>query len=206
VLEAEGDSTNRYQVSKQADVLMLLFLLSRNELREILRNLGYDVTAEQLTRTVHYYLDRTTDGSTLSGVVSAWVLSRLDPAQAWRSYIDALQSDVSDVQGGTTAEGIHLGAMAGTIDIVLRCFTGMRAQGGTLRFDPALPAEVKHIKFSVHYRDHRVEVSLAQDLMSVTSRPGNGSPIKILVRGETRELAPGTHADFALAHAETAVR
>jgi trehalose/maltose hydrolase-like predicted phosphorylase len=206
VLEAEGDSTNRYQVSKQADVLMLLFLLSRSELREILRNLGYDVTAEQLTRTVHYYLDRTTDGSTLSGVVSAWVLSRLDPAQAWRSYIDALQSDVSDVQGGTTAEGIHLGAMAGTIDIVLRCFTGMRAQGGTLRFDPALPAEVKHIKFSVHYRDHRVEVSLAQDLMSVTSRPGNGSPIKILVRGETRELAPGMHADFALAHAGTAVR
>jgi trehalose/maltose hydrolase-like predicted phosphorylase/beta-phosphoglucomutase-like phosphatase (HAD superfamily) len=206
VLEAEGDSTNRYQVSKQADVLMLLFLLSRNELREILRNLGYDVTADQLTRTVHYYLDRTTDGSTLSGVVSALVLSRLDPAQAWRSYIAALQSDVSDVQGGTTAEGIHLGAMAGTIDIVLRCFTGMRAQGGTLRFDPAMPAEVKHIRFSVHYRDHRIEVSLGQDLMSVTSRPGNAPPIKILVRGQTRELAPGMHADFALAHAETAVR
>lgn len=96
--------------------------------------------------------------------------------------------------------------MAGTIDIVLRCFTGMRAQGDTLRFDPALPAEVKHIRFSVHYRGHRVEVSLAQDLMSVTSRPGNGSPIKILVRGQTRELAPGMHADFTLAHAETAVR
>jgi trehalose/maltose hydrolase-like predicted phosphorylase/beta-phosphoglucomutase-like phosphatase (HAD superfamily) len=206
VLEAEGDSTNRYQVSKQADVLMLLFLLSRNELREILRNLGYDVTADQLTRTVHYYLDRTTDGSTLSGVVSAWVLSRLDPAQAWRSYIAALQSDVSDVQGGTTAEGIHLGAMAGTIDIVLRCFTGMRAQGGTLRFDPAMPAEVKHIRFSVHYRYHRIEVSLAQDLMSVTSRPGDAPPIKILVRGQTRELAPGMHADFTLAHAETAIR
>ena len=29
VLEAEGDSTNRYKLAKQADVLMLLFLLSR---------------------------------------------------------------------------------------------------------------------------------------------------------------------------------
>ena len=29
LLEAEGDSANRYKVSKQADVLMLLFLLSR---------------------------------------------------------------------------------------------------------------------------------------------------------------------------------
>ena len=41
VLEAEGDSPNRYKISKQADVLMLLFLLSRDELRELLGNLGY---------------------------------------------------------------------------------------------------------------------------------------------------------------------
>ena len=43
VLEAEGDSTDRYKVSKQADVLMLLFLLSRGELRELLARLGYEV-------------------------------------------------------------------------------------------------------------------------------------------------------------------
>jgi len=203
VLEAEGDSTNRYQVSKQPDVLMLLFLLSRDELRGLLRNLGYDVTAAQLARTVHYYLDRTAEGSTLSGVVSAWVLARLDPAQAWRSYVTALKSDISDIQGGTTAEGIHLGAMAGTIDIVMRCVTGMRARGEALRFDPALPPEVMQVRFSVHYRGHRVEVSLGQDLMSVTSRPGRASPIKIVVREETRELAPGKHTDFNLARAET---
>ena len=36
LLEAEGDSANRYQVSKQADVLMLLYLLSADELRDLL--------------------------------------------------------------------------------------------------------------------------------------------------------------------------
>lgn len=203
VLEAEGDSTNRYKVSKQADVLMLLFLLPSDELRTLLRNLGYKVTAAQLARTVRYYLERTTDGSTLSGVVSAWVLARLDPAQAWRSYVAALESDVADVQGGTTAEGIHLGAMAGTIDMALRCFTGMRAHDETLRFDPALPPDVKHLRFSIHYRGHRVEVSLRQDRMSVSTRPGTASPIKILVRGEARKLAPGMQAEFRLAHAAT---
>ena len=70
----------------------------------------------------------------------------------------ALESDISDVQGGTTAEGIHLGAMAGTVDIVLRCLTGMRALGPVLRFDPALPPEVKQLRFSVHYRGQRVDV------------------------------------------------
>lgn len=64
VLEAEGDSTDRYKVSKQADVLMLLFLLSRHELRELLAGLGYEVSDEQLARTVSYYLDRTSHGST----------------------------------------------------------------------------------------------------------------------------------------------
>jgi trehalose/maltose hydrolase-like predicted phosphorylase/beta-phosphoglucomutase-like phosphatase (HAD superfamily) len=204
LLEAEGDSTNRYKVSKQADVLMLLFLLSRNELHELLDNLGYHVTAQQLERTVRYYLARTTDGSTLSGVVSAWVLTRLDPGQAWRSYIAALDSDVADVQGGTTAEGIHLGAMAGTIDMALRCFTGMRAQGETLRFDPALPPDVRTLRFSVHYRGHRLRVSLSQDQLSVSTRPGEASPINILVGEEVRELAPGMQAEFRLSPSQAA--
>ena len=120
VLEAEGDSPNRYKVAKQADVLMLLFLLSRDELRDLLRDLGYQVTADQLARTVAYHLAHTSHGSTLSGVVSAWVLARYGPEQAWQFLLRALESDIADVQGGTTAEGIHLGAMAGTVDIVLR--------------------------------------------------------------------------------------
>ena len=198
VLEAEGDSTNRYKLSKQADVLMLLLLLSRDGLRELLRNLGYEVTNAQLTRTVAYYLDRTAHGSTLSGVVSAWVLARTDPGQAWRFLSGVLESDVFDVQGGTTAEGIHLGAMAGTLDMVMLCLSGMRAGGDVLRFDPALPPEIEHLRFSVHYRGHRVEISLAEDHMSVSSRPGRASPIKILVRDETRVLAPGMQVEFRL--------
>jgi trehalose/maltose hydrolase-like predicted phosphorylase len=152
VLEAEGDSTDRYKVSKQADVLMLLYLLSRRELEALLADLGYQVTDEQLERTVDYYLARTSNGSTLSAVVSAWVLARYDPDEAWRFLQQALDSDIADVQGGTTSEGIHLGAMAGTVDMVLRCLTGMRARGQVLRFDPALPPQVKELRFSVHYR------------------------------------------------------
>ena len=75
----------------------------------------------------------------------------------------ALNSDVSDVQGGTTAKRIHLGAMAGTVDIVLRCLTGMRARGPVLRFDPALPPKVKQLRFSVHYRGHRIDLELVED-------------------------------------------
>jgi trehalose/maltose hydrolase-like predicted phosphorylase len=198
LLETEGDSTDRYKLAKQADVLMLLFLLSRAELRELLAGLGYEVTADQLARTVTYHLERTSHGSTLSGVVSAWVLARYEPGQAWQFLLRALDSDVADVQGGTTAEGIHLGAMAGTVDIVLRCLTGMRARGPVLRFEPALPREIKQLKFSVHYRGHRIDVALAEDSMKVSSRPGAVEPITILVCDESVELGPSAQHEFSL--------
>ncbi|WP_433555189.1 HAD-IA family hydrolase [Pseudonocardia xinjiangensis] len=198
LLEAEGDSTNRYKLAKQADVLMLLFLLSRDELRGLLHNLGYEVSTEQLARTVEYHLDRTSHGSTLSGVVSAWVMARYHPEEAWRFLQQALESDVSDVQGGTTAEGIHLGAMAGTVDIVLRCLTGMRALGSVLRFEPALPPEVKELRFSVHYRGQRVDVDLAEDRIRLSARPGGTTPVHLLVHGQAVELAPGQERELPL--------
>jgi trehalose/maltose hydrolase-like predicted phosphorylase/beta-phosphoglucomutase-like phosphatase (HAD superfamily) len=201
LLEAEGDSANNYKLAKQADVLMLLFLLSRDELRGLLHNLGYDVSVDQLARSVDYHLERTSHGSTLSGVVSAWVLARYRPEEAWRFLQHALESDVSDVQGGTTAEGIHLGAMAGTVDIVLRCLTGMRALGPTLRFDPALPTEVKQLRFSVHYRGQRVEVDLAEDRIRLSVRPGGTTPVNLLVQGQAVELAPGQERELLLERA-----
>jgi trehalose/maltose hydrolase-like predicted phosphorylase/beta-phosphoglucomutase-like phosphatase (HAD superfamily) len=197
VLEAEGDSTNRYKVSKQADVLMLLYILSPHELRGLLSGMGYEVSEEQLARAVDYYLARTSHGSTLSSVVTAWILARYAPHKAWRFLQQALQSDVADIQGGTTAEGIHLGAMAGTVDLVMRCLTGMRARGQVVQFDPAMPPEIKQLRFSVHYRGHRIELVFSDDCVEVSSRPGPAAPITVLVRDQTVELHPGARHTFS---------
>ncbi|OUD00016.1 glycoside hydrolase family 65 protein [Streptosporangium minutum] len=115
ILEAEGDTSNRYKVSKQADVLMLLHLLGQEGVGEILTGLGYGWNAEMAARTVDYYLARTCHGSTLSAVVHAGVLARLRPGASHPFLVEALNNDVKDLQGGTTAEGIHLGAMAGVV-------------------------------------------------------------------------------------------
>ena len=47
ILEAEDDDINRYQASKKADALMLLYLLSSDELRELLDRLDYHFPSEQ---------------------------------------------------------------------------------------------------------------------------------------------------------------
>jgi alpha,alpha-trehalase len=145
ILEASGDTTNRYKASKQADVLdvlivlMLFYLLSAEELRGLLERLGYRLEPSAIRRNVDYYLARTSHGSTLSGVVNASVLARSDRPRSWRFFTEVLASDLHDVQGGTTAEGIHLGAMAGTVDLVQRCYTGLETRDGVLGSTPACP-------------------------------------------------------------------
>ena len=52
LLESENDSANRYKVSKQADVLMLFYLFSAEELREVLEHLGYSLEPEAIPRNV----------------------------------------------------------------------------------------------------------------------------------------------------------
>ncbi len=121
ILEAEGDSPNRYQATKQADVLMLFYLFSAEEVVRLFERLGYAFDPDLIPRNVAYYESRTSHGSTLSRVVNAWVLARSDRRRSWQLFAEAIESDVADIQGGTTSEGIHLGAIAGTVDLMQRC-------------------------------------------------------------------------------------
>jgi trehalose/maltose hydrolase-like predicted phosphorylase len=67
-----------------------------------------------------------------------------------------------------------------------------------LRFDPRLPPQVTALRFSVHYRRHRVELAFTEDRVQVGSRPGTAAPITVRVREESVELAPGGHHVFRL--------
>ena len=192
ILAAEGDSTNRYRLSKQPDVLMLLYLLSAEELRDLLSGLGYRLGAEQLLATVEHYAARTTDGSTLSHVVHAWVVARSNRSGSWEHLTHALAADLDDTQGGTTREGIHLGAMAGTIDLLTRCYAGLEARDGVLYFNPQLPIELPTLSFSLTYRGHRLDVGVTAAALTVQSPQGSAAPITIAVAGAVTILAPGT--------------
>ncbi len=181
ILEAEGDSTNRYRLSKQADVLMLIYLLGPDALIALLGRLGYEVSPSDLSGTVDYYLARAAHGSTLSRVVHASVLARLDPSRAWGLFRDALAADLDDTQGGTTQEGIHLGAMAGTIDIVTRAFAGVRTEGDALVFDPRLPVGLRQARFVVHYRRQRIEVTVDHERLRFAVHPCSGPGVRVRV-------------------------
>jgi trehalose/maltose hydrolase-like predicted phosphorylase len=198
ILESEGDNTNNYKLTKQADALMLLYLFSTEELVELFGLLGYDFDPKSIPGMIDYYLARTADGSTLSHVAHSWVLARADRARSWPLLLDALQSDVADIQEGTTREGIHLGAMAGTVDIVQRAYSGLEVRGDTLRLNPHLPDELDHLQFDITYREHWLYVYMDHDRIRVASRPCVATPVSVGLAGSVVDLSPGEETEVAL--------
>jgi trehalose/maltose hydrolase-like predicted phosphorylase len=199
ILRAEGDDPNRYKLTKQADTVMLFFLLPREELREIFERLGYDYRGDTALRNVAYYDRRTSHGSTLSFVTHAGVLAALDPESSWDRFLVALQSDVDDIQGGTTKEGIHLGVMCGTLDLVQRGYTGTHVREGILYFDPRLPSRLDGLSFSMQFQETPMVVTLTGDRLTLAIHPeGVSRPVRVGVRDDVRELRPGDRTVFEL--------
>ncbi len=192
ILKAAGDDPNRYQLAKQADTVMLFFLFSDEELRELLERLGYDYDPDLPRRTIDYYDQRTSHGSTLSLVTHAAVLGDLDPESSWKRFLIALESDVGDVQGGTTKEGIHMGVMSGTLDLLQRGYVGATVRDGVLHFDPTLTDRLDGLTFPMQFRGTAIRISISGDELTVhVLDDGFSRPVRIGIGDEVRELAAG---------------
>jgi trehalose/maltose hydrolase-like predicted phosphorylase len=199
ILRAEGDDPNRYKVTKQADTVMLFFLFLHEGLHEIFERLGYDYRADTAMRNVAYYDRRTSHGSTLSFVAHAGVLAAIDPESSWERFLVALQSDVDDIQGGTTKEGIHVGVMCGTLDLVQRGYAGTHVREGILYFNPRLPRQLDGLSFSMQFQETPILVTLTGDRLTLASHPeGVSRPVSVGVRDDVRELCPGDRTVFEL--------
>jgi trehalose/maltose hydrolase-like predicted phosphorylase len=198
ILESEHDSPNRYKLSKQADVLMLFYLFSAEELGALFARLGYPFEYETIPRNVTYYSDRSSHGSTLSRVVHAWVVARSDRPRAMTFFAEALQSDVNDTQQGTTAEGVHLGAMAGTVDLIERVSTGIEVTGDILRLNPQLPEHIDRLDMRIRYRGHSLDLRLTRDALTVRGRDRGPAPIRLGVKNEVYDFVGGSTRVFTL--------
>ena len=119
------------------------------------------------------------------------MLARSDRSRSWEFFLEALESDISDTQGGTTAEGIHLGAMAGTLDLLQRCYTGLEVREDVLWLNPQLPTELRRLAFTILYRGQLVELDFADDRVTVASQTTSGTPISIGLDGALTKLSAG---------------
>jgi trehalose/maltose hydrolase-like predicted phosphorylase len=199
ILRAEGDDPDKYKMAKQADTVVLFFLFSDDELKRLFERLGYEYAPDTAQKTIEYYDHRTSHGSTLSFITHAAVLASLEPESSWERFMVALESDVGDVQGGTTQEGIHMGVMSGTLDLIQRGYLGSEIRDDTLYFEPRLTDRLEGLSFSMQFRRTPMRVRLADGELTVEAHPeGFSKAIKVGVGGDVRDLCPGDRCSFAL--------
>jgi trehalose/maltose hydrolase-like predicted phosphorylase len=197
ILRAEGDDPDRYKLAKQADTVLLFFLFPEDELRQLFGRLGYDYAPDTISKNVAYYDQRTSHGSTLSFVAHAGILANLDPQSSWERYLVALESDVGDVQGGTTQEGIHMGVMAGTLDLIQRVYMGSEIRDGILCFDPKPVGNLDGLSFPMRFRGMPLELKLEGDNLSVSAQSdGFSQPVQVGVGDTVREIKTGESFTF----------
>lgn len=198
VLESEGDTPNNYKASKQADVLMLFYLFSGEEVRAIFEKLGYEFGEDIIDKNVRFYRDRTSHGSTLSRFVFSWILSKYDKQESWENFEALIVSDFKDIQGGTTPEGIHLGAMAGSLDLVQRNYAGLEVGDDALWIRPGLPENIQKITMRIKYRHHWIFISLDHETLKISFEEGWSNKVHIGVIDEIHEFKHGEVREFSL--------
>jgi trehalose/maltose hydrolase-like predicted phosphorylase len=197
ILRAEGDDPDKYKLTKQADAVLLFFLFPEDELRHLLGRLGYDYSSEMVRRNTEYYDQRTSHGSTLSFIAHAGILAEIDPESSWERYMVALESDVGDVQGGTTQEGIHMGVMAGTLDLIQRGYLGTDIRDGALRFDPKPIGNLDGLLFPMKFRGTTLQIELEGNSLTVAAQ-ADGRPVEVRVGDSVEEIEAGERHTFDL--------
>jgi trehalose/maltose hydrolase-like predicted phosphorylase len=110
---------------------------------------------------------------------------------------EALDHDVAD-EANTTREGIHLGAMAGTLDILQRCYTGLDTRENVLWLNPLLPDELPSLDLDIRYRGQWIKLHVDHTQVTLEALPSAAAPITIAIRDTRHQLTPGTTTTIPL--------
>ena len=153
--------------------------------------LGYDFSLDHIRRNIEYYLARTSHGSTLSRVVHAALLALIYPDGAWPLFRAALTADQTDAQGGTTKEGIHLGAMAGTIDIVERSYLGIERLHNRLHINPRMPLAIRRLRLAENFRRRWFDLTYAAGRLDVALEADGAGPATVVINDSEHTVEAG---------------
>ncbi len=165
---------------KQADVVMLLYLLE-NEFSE-----------EVIKENFEYYERRTGHGSSLSPSIYGLVAARLGlTTLATRYFRQAGTIDLSNNMGNA-AGGVHAAALGGLWQQIIMGFVGMRAERDGLFMYPRLPKQWQRLTITLFWHGNRLEFDIEQD-KQITLVVGDTGEVNVGIFGRTLQtLSPGT--------------
>ena len=163
---------NQIQVSKQADVLVLFFLLE-------------DLFPPEVKKaTWAYYSARTLHDSSLSLCTHAVLAADMKEKElAYDMFEKSILIDLGPVMT-TSDAGIHAASFGGIWQGVVYGFGGLRMLGGKLRIDPILPDAWESLSYTLWWKGQKLAVDITKDSVNVTNLTGT-DPVEILLAGKT---------------------
>jgi alpha,alpha-trehalose phosphorylase len=168
----------RFQVLKQADVVLALFLQ------------GELFTDDQKRADFEYYDPITTGDSTLSAVVQSIIAAEVGYGElALRYFVSALFVDLAD-RHHNTSDGVHVASAGGMWSSLVFGFGGFRDHGGRFTFDPRLPSQWSSLTFRLTIEGTRVRVTVRPDEIEFTVE--DGAKVELEVRGEPVQVTAGS--------------
>lgn len=175
----------RFQVLKQADVVLALFLQ------------GNHFTAEQKLADFDYYDPLTTGDSTLSAVVQSIMAAEVGYQELAQEYFkQSIFVDLGDLHHNAS-DGVHVASAGGVWTALVSGFGGMRDHDGKLSFDPRLPEDWPELSYSLQWQGSSLHVTVTRHALNVEVR--SGGAVEFTVRGEAHRAAVGEPTVVALA-------
>ncbi len=175
----------RFQVLKQADIVLAMFLLG-DEFDPELKRSNFD-----------YYDPLTTGDSSLSTAIQSIMAAELgQDATAIEYFRYGLFMDLADV-AGNVADGVHVATSGGVWMSLVYGFGGMRDTDGVISFSPRLPSGWNRLSFAVTVRGQRLRVDINRFEVTYTFEEGEGT-LRFGHRDEVLTIAPGASASRPL--------
>ena len=138
------DWLQRYQVLKQADLVLLMVLKPEW------------FTKQEQKAIWEFYEPLTLHDSSLSFGIHAWAASNLGLEQKASEYFDkSLFLDLENRMKNTEREGIHLAAVGATWQAVIFGFAGLALDNGKPELSPKLPKDWERLSFHFNVKGKR---------------------------------------------------
>jgi len=160
----------RYQVIKQADVIMLMLLL------------GDKFTLEQKKANYDYYEPKTTHDSSLSPSMYSIIASEVGYIEdAYNYFTQTARLDLDDYNENAY-KGVHLACMGSSWMVLAHGFAGMRNYNSKLHFNPYLPGKWDSYQFNIRFQNSKLKVKVNKDY--VFYQLISGKDLNIVHNGE----------------------
>ncbi|ASA23173.1 glycoside hydrolase family 65 protein [Paenibacillus donghaensis] len=180
------DRLYRYDMIKQPDVLMFMFLYSGQ------------FSKEAKLANYEYYEPRCIHESSLSPSIHSILASEIGkPEEAYQFFEFATRLDL-DNYNRNTREGLHTTSIAAAWMNIVYGFGGMRSDGPRLSFQPTLPERWTSYSFQVMVEGVLLRIVVDKNKVTLTSLNGgsaevivNGQNIKVDASGQVLPLGEG---------------